>query len=868
MPTYKFKSYIHLREFWNRLQSAEFYSFSQLFYFAGWIITFSFLCISLKTGFGNYTPILLILAFFWHRFNKSWSEKLKVPQEAWILLFTLLWILDSVWLSFFLKFDTINLFKDSEPTIFPTVLQIILLSFLTLTLSFILTRREGRRWLSYLFFMFLLIIGFKVLSFSDPILWNIGQILLVLVLLRYTGWTESLTKAENWLYFIVSLILFLGIYTPPDIYNTVISQSTVSWYYFPKILSHFFKLYLLAVLLKIPFVLVYHHASLKRKLQIAGWLQSSIPQITQLIILTLVFYFFISSWQANKLKNTLTEFLEDYTFRKPGIGQSLYIFQPDSIAKIHNVPNFASFVIPPSPPDFGILQLPTESDLDSSSYSYVLLYKSDQDSSIYYHLIEIDTLFLNNLNQRLSHFLSNGLLAYPFTLQTWDSNLYKIRIWERERKYWSLNTFPFALVPRKSQQFQMRKLTAIAPNLDRQSSSSRIIVFGQDVYTAGRIYAPLYTQDFQKRGYYAIDMAVFLSWDFFKSNLMIIFYFWLLIYFLVNLLIIQRVVKFGNQITQKIIQKFDQLTQGIRQVSEGNLEYKIEMEGEDEFVELADRFNRMGNQLQLNIASLRDKDRLEHELRIAREVQLGLLPKTLPKIKGYQVAAHINTATEVGGDFYDLISLSPEKYLIVVGDVSGKGTSAAFYMAQCISLIRFACQFSDKPQEIILRLNRYFSDPLIDRQIFVTIIMGILDTRKNQIMLLRAGHNHPILIPNQNDLAVKEIITPGIGIGLERKGQVFEKILKSKTVRLGKGDGLFLYTDGLVEASAYSDTKMTDPEKVTFFGEENLIDILNKSRQKNAQEMIQTINTNIRKFYGQSPLIDDLTMLLIRRNKE
>jgi len=291
------------------------------------------------------------------------------------------------------------------------------------------------------------------------------------------------------------------------------------------------------------------------------------------------------------------------------------------------------------------------------------------------------------------------------------------------------------------------------------------------------------------------------------------------------------------------------------------------MEGEDEFVELAERFNRMGSELQKNISELRDKDRLEHELRIARDVQLGFLPKTLPDIAGYQITAHINTATEVGGDFYDMIPLTAHKFLFVIGDVSGKGTSAAFYMAQCISLLRFACQFTDNPREILLRLNRYFSDPMIDKQIFVTTVIGVLDIRKHQITLLRAGHNHPILISVEGSGQVSEIQMPGLGIGLEREGTLFEKTVKSKVVRLKKGDALFLYTDGLVEASAYVDEHITDPEKVSFFGEERLIEVIKKAQKQETADLIRDINDEVKNFYGQSPLIDDLTMLLIQRSK-
>jgi sigma-B regulation protein RsbU (phosphoserine phosphatase) len=441
-------------------------------------------------------------------------------------------------------------------------------------------------------------------------------------------------------------------------------------------------------------------------------------------------------------------------------------------------------------------------------------------------------------------------------------------MWEEEHKYGELNTFPFAITPYRSDHILKTDFWLKTHDQKEASSRRRIKIFNQEMFTAGRLYTSLYDTHFQHTGYYAFDVVIFLSWNFFGSPLMKQMASWLFIYILINLLIIQRVIKFGNQITKNIIQKFNQLTLGIRQISGGNLDYRIKMEGEDEFVELAERFNRMGKELQKNISELRDKDRLEHELRIARDVQLGLLPKTLPDIEGYQITAYINTATEVGGDFYDMIPLPTGKFLLVIGDVSGKGTSAAFYMAQCISLIRFASQFTDNPREILLRLNRYFSDPMIDKQIFVTTVLGVLDTKKHQITLLRAGHNHPILISGKGSKDVREIQIPGLGIGLEREGTLFEKTVKSKLLRLGKGDALFLYTDGLVEASAYADEQITDPQNVSFFGEDRLIEIINKARKQNSADLIQDINDEVKSFYGQSPLIDDLTMLLIQRERE
>ena len=346
------------------------------------------------------------------------------------------------------------------------------------------------------------------------------------------------------------------------------------------------------------------------------------------------------------------------------------------------------------------------------------------------------------------------------------------------------------------------------------------------------------------------------------------FLFWLLIYTLINLFIIQRVIKFGNQINQIILQKFNLLTQGIRQISSGNLDYKISMEGEDEFVELAERFNSMGFELQKKISDVREKERLEYELRMAREVQISLLPQTLPQISGYLLSARMNTATEVGGDFYDVLTLDDHHFLFVIGDVSGKGTSAAFYMAQCISLIRFSRQFSHDPREILVRLNHYFSDPMIDKQIFLTVVIAILNTSKNQITLLRAGHNSPILIPAEASQPLEEIKISGLGIGLERKGDIFENTLESKIIQLAKSDILFLYTDGLIDAYSNGQTVPGSSSKTDFYGEARLLNLLQSLRGKNPPEIQERVTVELAAFYGNSPLIDDMTMLILQRLKD
>jgi serine phosphatase RsbU (regulator of sigma subunit) len=239
-----------------------------------------------------------------------------------------------------------------------------------------------------------------------------------------------------------------------------------------------------------------------------------------------------------------------------------------------------------------------------------------------------------------------------------------------------------------------------------------------------------------------------------------------------------------------------------------------------------------------------------------------LLPATLPEIKGYQIAAAIKTANEIGGDFYDILPLNDDSYLFTIGDVSGKGSSAAFYMAQFISLLRYSPQFTDSPVEIAERLNAYFSKEIKDRQIFVTSIIGVLNVKSNTIKFVRNGHTPPILIPGDGKKDVAEITSDGLGIGLTKTGQTFKNSLKEKTIRLKANDKFILYTDGIVEAAITSE----DEEFTEVFGEDKFNFLLNKIRDENAEVIKKEVCNVLDDFYQSRSPIDDYTLLIIQRS--
>jgi sigma-B regulation protein RsbU (phosphoserine phosphatase) len=145
------------------------------------------------------------------------------------------------------------------------------------------------------------------------------------------------------------------------------------------------------------------------------------------------------------------------------------------------------------------------------------------------------------------------------------------------------------------------------------------------------------------------------------------------------------------------------------------------------------------------------------------------------------------------------------------------------------------------------------------------MIIAMVDTSEHSVEIYRAGHNHPILIPSQSAAKLKELKTTGFGIGLDRHGTAFRKSLKNKLISLNNGDSLVFYTDGLVEASNYGSPDKPAAAPVNFFGEERLFSILENLKMKNPDNIIRKINSEIRKFHGGIPLIDDMTLLVLRR---
>src|SRR5258706_1415073 len=203
-----------------------------------------------------------------------------------------------------------------------------------------------------------------------------------------------------------------------------------------------------------------------------------------------------------------------------------------------------------------------------------------------------------------------------------------------------------------------------------------------------------------------------------------------------------------------------------------------------------------------------EKKRLEEELRIAHEIQMSLLPQGPLVMPGLSVNALCVPAREVGGDYYDFFPLDDDRVGMLVADVSGKGTSAALYMAELKGLMLSLSQIHSSPRELLISANRIISAHL-DARSFITMTYAIVDRRRGVMTYARAGHTPLIHVPGPGASSRSaRILAPDglvMGLKIDDAGPMFERLLEEETISLREGDVFVLFTDGISEAMNSAD---------------------------------------------------------------
>jgi sigma-B regulation protein RsbU (phosphoserine phosphatase) len=324
------------------------------------------------------------------------------------------------------------------------------------------------------------------------------------------------------------------------------------------------------------------------------------------------------------------------------------------------------------------------------------------------------------------------------------------------------------------------------------------------------------------------------------------------IFSMLFLVLIVIVIVLAAYLAGVITRPVDALKQGAMALGRGDLDYRVAIRTGDEFEELAEAFNRMAADLRQNIDDLRrttaEKERYTKELEIAKEIQDTFLPECAPVIPGFGIAAVTIPAMEIGGDLYDFIPVCQDRWGFVIADVSGKGVSAALYMALCRTLIHANGGEQEDPAMAIRQANRQiYADGR--SSMFITVFYAILDPRQKMFSYVNAGHNPPLLF--RDDPPVAQAME-GRGIAL---GVIEDVDMPATQVALHSGDLVVMYTDGVTEAFN---------EKEEYFGEERLIASVSRNCSRPVEEILDLLLRDIREFCGAAPQSDDITVVLIR----
>ncbi len=300
------------------------------------------------------------------------------------------------------------------------------------------------------------------------------------------------------------------------------------------------------------------------------------------------------------------------------------------------------------------------------------------------------------------------------------------------------------------------------------------------------------------------------------------------------------------------------LTRTAEEISGGNLDVTLPpIKSKDEVGRLAGAFDSMKSSLKTYIRELTEttaaRERIESELRIAHEIQMGILPKIFPAFPErpeFDLYATIEPAREVGGDLYDFFFMDEDHLCFTVGDVSGKGVPASLFMAVTKTMIKTKATQGLTPEMVLTRVNQDLS---IDNpsMMFVTLFLGILNIRTGSLAYCNGGHNPPYFIRGAGGIEPLES-TEGMALGVMEDFNYF-----SKRINLHKGDTLYIYTDGVTEATNAAEE---------LFSEKRLEQALDDLKESPIEDLVSGVMDRVRIFSEGVPQADDITMMILRYN--
>ena len=306
---------------------------------------------------------------------------------------------------------------------------------------------------------------------------------------------------------------------------------------------------------------------------------------------------------------------------------------------------------------------------------------------------------------------------------------------------------------------------------------------------------------------------------------------------------------------RKVVAPVEDFSDVAKKIAKGEFNAQLpQINSEDELKELHDSFEYLQNSLVKYVDELKattaNKERIESELRIARGIQMGMIPKSFPAFPDrddVSLVAGLVPAKEVGGDLYDFF-IENDKLYFIIGDVSGKGIPASLVMAVTCRLFRSVAAYLDKPEEIITSLNNSLSDGN-ETNMFCTAFLGILDLKTGDLTYCNAGHNAPYIIEKDGKVSAMKV-TPNLPLGLF-SGFPYE----GQETKIEKEMMLYLFTDGVNEA---------ENNNMEQFSDERLLDLLKKHSSDTPRVIIDETFAAVQRHADGANQSDDITVMCIK----
>ena len=331
----------------------------------------------------------------------------------------------------------------------------------------------------------------------------------------------------------------------------------------------------------------------------------------------------------------------------------------------------------------------------------------------------------------------------------------------------------------------------------------------------------------------------------------------IIVFVIIFILLVSIIAYASYRLSKRLTNPLVALGQDAKIISAGNLDYRAKVQSNDEIGDLANSFNEMALSLKQYIADLTkitaEKERIGAELNVATQIQADMLPRIFPPFPErheFELYATMDPAKEVGGDFYDFFLVDDDHIALVMADVSGKGVPAALFMVIAKTLIKNRAQMGDSPAEALKNVNETLCEGN-EAELFVTVWLAIIEISTGKGIAANAGHEHPVIrrANGKYDLVVYRH-SPAVATmnGIRFREHTFE---------LCPGDSLFVYTDGVPEATNANNE---------LFGADRMINALNRNPNAAPEEILKNVREDIDAFVGDAPQFDDITMLDFQYN--